>query len=221
MALLAQIRPKQHDPKLRPAMPIKRSWRMILAIYAVAGSLILLFYSVRYRAYASGPMYYSAAGPAGYGFRASFPVAMPRGFGFNYRGQGVPARNLSPDAATLDWVRGEKTILEQINRINSQAATTYEPLVSPKEIEDALSRHRQDADGFSPDTLDSRLIEWNSLSLNVDGHELRRDLPMAKVSNEAVEKAVKQYIKGQVEGMLKTLQARLSPTDLPEAEGQL
>ncbi|MFI5385365.1 MAG: hypothetical protein ACHQ50_04505 [Fimbriimonadales bacterium] len=215
VALLAQIRAKQH-PRVRAAIPVQRSWHLILAIYAAVALLGCAFFAWRVSAVRIGQGVSAAEWNAMNGRPGAFRIAaMPRGFGFSYRGYVSPEAPIYSDGQ-VDWAKGEKALLDQIVKINAQGATTYEPLVSPEEIASALSPNfRQSPEYGPPDNMEtpseSRLVEWRPLSVNVNGHEMRTILPSAKVANASVENAVRQDIKSRVSGMLKALQARLTP----------
>jgi len=223
LALLAEIRTKKKPGKLRPAISVGRSWPRILAIYFLVGAGTLFIIGINRRPYHGPQMVGPRPWENAWVSPSSISGAIPRGIGFNYRGYGSPRIPLAPDEQ-IDWARGEKTIEEQIAKINSGTATTYEPLVSPQQIDDALAHHTNDPDGSIGSytgQVGEDLVEWSPLSINVNGNEMRTDVPCPRVSNESVEKAVKLEVKKQIEGMFKAIRTRLSPSDLPEPTDNL
>ncbi len=220
-SILARIRGRHGSRKVRPAISINQTWRLIIAIYAVAVSVAFISFVMRHRSYdVAAAEYAPIAVPDNarpMAFRSGFALPLPRGFGMTFRSRAVrtiPNYSNRPP----DWAKGEKAIIQKINEMNGQHATTYEPLVSPKEIESALSsapRSLGDPESVA-NPADNRLVEWHPLSVNVNGQEVQTEIPAAKVTNASVEKAVQQDIKSRVEGMLAALRARLSGQSEPD-----
>lgn len=212
-----------NNPKTRPAIPVKRSWRMIAAIYGCFAIFALFFiFRIARPGFRTGRPYVSAAVPTGIS-------NLPSGISFTYLGQYHPGTfgNYNEGKA-IDWTRAESALLENINKLGGRDTRSFEPNIDPKDISGALaagpSQGMEDyspVPTYDPNRIRNSLIKWERLTLDIDGDEITTMLPVAKVLNEHLDKGIQQEIKSRISGMLKALRARVDTSGAiaPPSEG--
>jgi hypothetical protein len=222
--MLVHIRDKKNLNRRRRAIPVKRSWAIIAAIYVAVLALGIGAFSIGRQTAPQGfgNDYYrrswrSSLSPVSrYLDRNGTSYRLPQEFGFTYRDAAMDA---GPNfrESTLDWELAEKALVEAIISINSEAPVNLTDAVSAKDVPDALAnppKPHKDADGSPAETINNALVEWHTLILEVDNHHVSTTVPAAKVANELVEKAVRDVVKQRVAKLLKAMKSRVSPSDV-------
>jgi hypothetical protein len=241
--LLCHIRDRKNSRRLKPAIPVRRSWLIIGAIY---GSVFILGAGLFGIGFARGirsarmgaPFAFRSSRFANYYDRYTTGRAIPEEFGFDYRHTYSPAmaprpiRVVSADNDTLasfaqatDWVAAQRGLQAAIEDINSQRGVALAQDITDKQIEASLAKGEErgisaitESESITPSEIDrDRLVSWSVFTVTYNDRRISTWMPMAKVADETLEKAVRGNIEKRLERLLKALKSRLSTDEIPSA----
>jgi hypothetical protein len=236
--LLCHIRDRRTARKIKPAIPVRKSWFYIAAIYACFIVLGSALFGFGFRQGNRSAGRWMARGSFGYVRQPYFDRTaghsrIPEEFGFRYRNTLSPGSQRAPESVSVvsgdggllyksgtDWEQAEKGLINAANQLNADVPKALSTTVTDSEIASAVAYGRQrgissviQGDRLEPEQVDKdRLISWSAFSITRDGRTVTAYLPATKVTDESLDKAVNGIVKDRISRMLKLLKS-LTATD--------